>query len=291
MTFSDSRRPSFLWRLGTFVRFSHTIFALPFALISMIVAGAGRVSLLILGWILVCMVAARTAAMCFNRLMDWELDKENPRTIDRHQLITKSQGWIVLALSSLIAVAASWNLNPFCFRFSPLMLAIIFFYSVTKRFTAFSHLFLGIALGVAPLGAWAAVRGSLFSSPEPFFLAAAVITWTFGFDLIYSTLDAEFDRKKGLFSFPSRYGIPASLTLAKGLHIIAILCFATFGKVSALGPAYWAATGISALALIWEHRLAKSADPGKINQAFFQINALVSVTLLLGVCASLYLFR
>ena len=278
-----SGSPSFLLRLGTFVRFSHTVFALPFALIAMLVAGNGRVRPSVFLWILLCMIAARTAAMCFNRLMDWEIDKENPRTADRHRLIRKSQGWLVLVASTLLAIGSSWQLNPFCFRFSPLMLGIIFFYSLTKRFTAFSHLFLGIALGIAPLGAWAAVQGSLFSSPEPFVLAAAVICWTFGFDLIYATLDAAFDQKRGLFSFPSRFGIPASLRLARALHLLAAGTFAAFGIVTKMGPSYWVASAVSAGALIWEHRLANSVDPGQINRAFFQINALVSLTLLTGV--------
>ena len=290
MTRAESR-PSFLFRLGTFVRFSHTIFALPFALISMLVAGQGKVPLPLFGWILVCMIAARTAAMCFNRLVDWELDQRNPRTANRHTLLRRSQGWGVLAASCLVAVAATSQINPLCFRLSPLMLVILFFYSLTKRFTALSHLFLGIALGVAPLGAWAAVRGALFNSLPPFLLAAAVALWTFGFDLIYATLDAEFDRREGLFSFPSRHGIPAALRLAKQLHGAALLGFLAFGWSSGLGTAYWLGVGVTALALLWEHRLAASEDPKLINQAFFEVNALVSLTLLLSVCIHFQLWH
>ncbi|MEY2598185.1 MAG: 4-hydroxybenzoate polyprenyltransferase [Verrucomicrobiota bacterium] len=281
---SATERPSFLLRLGTFVRFSHTVFALPFALTAMLVAGQGRVALPVFGWILGCMVCARTAAMCFNRIADWEFDKLNPRTADRHTLVTKPQAWVVLLAGSLGAIACSARLNPLCFRLSPLMLAIIFFYSLTKRFTPYSHLFLGLALSVAPMGAWAAVTGSLFASPVPSALAFAVLCWTFGFDLIYSTLDADFDRSKNLFSFPSRFGIPATLRLAKGLHLAASLGFAAFGALSGMGPAFWGAFAITLIALVWEHRLAASADPGQINRAFFQINALVSLTLLAGVC-------
>jgi 4-hydroxybenzoate polyprenyltransferase len=127
------------------------------------------------------------------------------------------------------------------------------------------------------------VRGALFTSPEPFVLAVAVICWTFGFDLIYATLDAEFDRRKGLFSFPSRFGVPASLKLARSLHLVAVLAFVGFGALTELGTPYWIACAICARALVWEHRLAKSTDPGQINRAFFQINALVSLTLLAGV--------
>lgn len=276
--------PPFWARLGTFVRFSHTVFALPFALIAMLVAGNGRVPLRVFGWILACMVTARTAAMCFNRLADWEIDKLNPRTENRHRLVSKPAAILVLLLSSLAAILCSAQLNSLCGWLSPLMLAIIFLYSLTKRFTALCHLSLGIALGVAPIGAWTAVQGSLFFSPVPFLLASAVALWTFGFDLIYSTLDAEFDRSKGLFSFPSKYGIQASLSLAKALHLAALLLFAAFGYAAKLGTPFAVAAGICGFLLIVEHRMAASAEPARINQAFFQINALVSLTLFLGVC-------
>lgn len=284
-------RPPFLLRLGVFIRFSHTLFALPFGMISMLVASNGTVSPPLLGWILICMVAARTAAMCFNRLVDWEIDQRNPRTASRHTLLKRSQGWGVLAASCVVAVAATAQINPLCFRLSPLMLAILFFYSLTKRFTAFSHLFLGLALGVAPLGAWAAVRGSLFDALPPFLLASAVALWTFGFDLIYSTLDTEFDRTQGLFSFPSRYGIPAALRLAKALHVAAWLGFVAFGASSRLGLAYWIGCALTGLALLWEHRLAASENPERINQAFFQVNALVSLLLLGSVAIDFQLWR
>lgn len=290
MSFSSGGVP-FLVRLGTFIRFSHTVFALPFGLISMLVAGQGIPRPAVVGWILLCMVATRTAAMCFNRLVDWEIDKENPRTADRHTLLTQGQGWSVLILASAVAIYASHCLNPLCLRLSPLMLGIVFFYSVTKRFTAFSHLFLGIALGVAPMGAWAAVRGTLLDSTAPWILASSVLLWTFGFDLIYSTLDAEFDRRKGLFSFPSRFGITASLGLARILHGCAAVAFVGFGLSAGLGSAYWVAIAVAAVALVWEHRLAASPHPKHINQAFFQINALVSLALLAGVAIDLLLWK
>lgn len=273
--------PSFLTRLGTFIRFSHTVFALPFALVAMLVAGNGWPRPAVFGWILVCAVSARTLAMCFNRLMDWEIDKLNPRTEGRHKLVKKSQAWTVLALSGLLSLWASFQLNLLCFALSPVMVLILCFYSLTKRFTAFSHLFLGLALAVAPMGAWAAVRASLLDF-EPFVLACAVMLWTFGFDLIYSTLDADFDRAQGLFSFPSRFGIPAALRLAKLLHVAAALGFLAFGWLAHLGAGYGVASAVTLAALVWEHRLASSLEPGRINQAFFQINALVSMTLFAG---------
>ena len=274
-------RPPFLQRLGTFIRFSHTVFALPFALIAMLVAGGGRVGAGVFGWILVSAAAARTVAMCFNRLMDWEIDKLNPRTEGRHKLVSKSQAWSTLVVSAAFTFLATYNLNGLCFALSPVMLVILCFYSLTKRFTAFSHFFLGVALAVAPAGAWVAVRASL-ASIEPFLLGFAVLSWTFGFDLIYSTLDSEFDRKQGLFSFPSRYGIPAALRLARALHVIAALAFIAFGIVADLGAGYGVACVITLGALGWEHKLACTLDPALINRAFFQINAVVSMTLLAG---------
>lgn len=278
-----SSSPAFALRLGRFVRFSHTLFALPFALISFLVASEGTLRASVLGWILLCMVGARTAAMCFNRLADWNFDQLNPRTSDRHRLVTKAQALTVLLLSSLLAIYSAAQLNPLCFWLSPLMLAVLFFYSLTKRFTAFSHLVLGVALAIAPIGAWIALRPSLFDSPIPYLLAAAVACWTFGFDLIYSTLDVAFDRSQGLYSFPSRYGIPAALRLARALHILAALGFGLFGWVAHLRTGYWVAFAVCVCALVWEHRLAASQEVGQINRAFFQINALVSLTLFAGV--------
>jgi 4-hydroxybenzoate polyprenyltransferase len=274
-------KPPFLLRLATFIRFSHTVFALPFGLIAMLAAGNGRVSAGVFGWILLCMVASRTMAMCFNRLMDWEIDKLNPRTEGRHRLVAKRHAWIVLLFCALLAVLAAAKLNPLCLALSPLMLLILCFYSLTKRFTAFSHLFLGLALAVAPIGAWVAVRGTLFELP-PLLLGGAVLFWTFGFDLIYSTLDAEFDRAQRLFSFPSKYGVPAALRLARLLHLVAVILFWAFGRAAHLGSAYNAACVITLAALFWEHRLARTLLPERINQAFFQINALVSLALFTG---------
>jgi 4-hydroxybenzoate polyprenyltransferase len=274
-------KPPFFLRLATFIRFSHTVFALPFGLIAMLAAGGGRVSAAVFGWILVCTVAARTLAMCFNRLVDWEIDKRNPRTEGRHRLVSKPHAWLVLLLSTLVAVFSAGKLNPLCLALSPLMLLILCFYSLTKRFTPFSHLFLGLALAVAPVGAWVAVRGTLLELP-PLLLGGGVLCWTFGFDLIYSTLDTEFDRSEGLFSFPSKYGIPAALRLARVLHLVAAALFCAFGWAAQLGPAYVAACSLTVAALFWEHQLAETLIPERINQAFFQINALVSLVLLAG---------
>ena len=284
------RAAAYLSRLAEFIKFSHTVFALPFALSSMAVAAGGMPSLRVFGWILFCMVAARTAAMSFNRLVDWEIDKENPRTARRHTLVRKSHAWLLLLIAAGLTVFGTWTLNRLCFVLSPAMLALILFYSVTKRFTTFPHFFLGLALSAAPMGAWAAVTNDL-RSPTPYFLAAAVLCWSFGFDLIYSTMDVEFDRRKGLFSFPARYGIPAALRLARGLHAGAAAGFALFGWSAQLGAFYWSAFAIVLAVLFLEQKMARQPDTASINQAFFNANAVVSVALLLGICLDLWARR
>ena len=278
---------SYLSKLAEFIKFSHTVFALPFALIAMAVAAGGMPPLRVFGWILFCMVAARTAAMSFNRLVDWEIDKENPRTARRHTLMRKSHAWVLFFVAAGLTILGTWMLNRLCFILSPVMLALILFYSVTKRFTAFPHFFLGLALSAAPMGAWAAVANSL-ATPTPYFLAAAVLCWSFGFDLIYSTMDVEFDRRKGLFSFPARYGVPAALRLARGLHVGAAAGFALFGWSAQLGAFYWGACAIVVVVLFLEQRMARNPDTASINQAFFNANAVVSMALLLGVCLDLW---
>ena len=281
------RAAAYLSRLAEFIKFSHTVFALPFALSSMAVAAGGMPSLRVFGWILFCMVAARTAAMSFNRLVDWEIDKENPRTARRHTLVRKSHAWLLLLIAAGLTIFGTWMLNRLCFVLSPAMLALILFYSVTKRFTTFPHFFLGLALSAAPMGAWAAVTSDL-RSPTPYFLAAAVLCWSFGFDLIYSTMDVEFDRRKGLFSFPARYGIPAALRLARGLHAGAAAGFALFGWSAQLGAFYWSGFAIVLAVLFLEQKMARQPDTASINHAFFNANAVVSVALLLGVCLDLW---
>src|SRR5678815_3192690 len=170
-----------------FIRFSHTIFAMPFALGSMLVAGNGWPPWRLFGFILLAMVCARTAAMCFNRVVDWEIDRRNPRTWERHTLMSRVEAIVLLLASAAGFVAAASQINRLCFALSPLALVIVFFYSLTKRFTSFSHFFLGLALSVAPVGAWLAVRGH-FALP-PLILAFAVLLWVAGFDMIYATLD------------------------------------------------------------------------------------------------------
>lgn len=200
-------------RILRLVRFSHTVFALPFALGSMLVAAHGLPPARTFGLIIACMVFARTAAMLFNRLADWEIDQRNPRTADRHTLVPRPLAVALLIASSAAFVAASWFLNRFVFWLSPCALAAVFFYSLTKRFTSMSHLFLGLALSISPVGAWLAVRGA-FSFP-PLVLGLAVIFWVAGFDIIYATQDYQFDRSEGLHSLVVRLGLRRSLQWAQ----------------------------------------------------------------------------
>jgi 4-hydroxybenzoate polyprenyltransferase len=262
-----------------FIKFSHTVFALPFALIAMWTAGRGQVSWRVAWWILCCMVAARTAAMSFNRLVDWEIDKGNPRTAGRHRLVSKGGGRVLMLLSCVLFVVGAAQLNRLCLRLSPVALVIILFYSITKRFTAFSHFFLGCALGVAPIGAWAAVGGEVLN-PVPLALGVSVVCWVFGFDLIYATMDVDFDRRRGLFSFPARYGVPLAMRVAQGLHVLAVAGFLVFGWLAGFSWIYFVAWLLAAAALVWEHGVAGTAE---VNKAFFNVNAAVSITLLAGV--------
>ncbi len=270
-----------------FVKFSHTIFALPFALIAMLVAARGLPSWRVLGLILLCMVSARTAAMAFNRLADWDWDKLNPRTANRSRLVTPGTAKAMVLVSLALFAVGSWLLNPLCTALCPVAILLVLGYSVTKRFTAYCHLFLGLALGAAPIGAWAAVTGSL-ATPAPWLLMLGVLAWVFGFDLIYATMDAEFDRKAGLHSFPSRYGIPAALRLATVLHGAAWVFFLLFGLAAHLGWLWLAAMVGVAVALVLEQKWSRSSDVGKINAAFFQINAVVSLLLLSSALLSLW---
>lgn len=227
------------------------------------------------------MVTARTLAMLFNRIVDYELDRENPRTSERSRLVSKAAARVAFILFVAAFVFGASRLNILCAALSPVAVALICFYSMTKRFTPWCHAFLGLALSAAPVGAWAAVTGTLLAL-EPFILGLGVLLWVFGFDLIYSTLDIEFDRRTGLFSFPARFGLDLSLQFSVFLHILSMAFFGVFGLVAELGPGY----GISCLVclplLFLEQRWARSLDPGKVNQAFFHVNAAVSILLLAG---------
>ncbi len=257
------------------IRFSHTIFALPFALGALVVAANGCPNMRVLLLVVACMVLARTAAMLFNRLVDWSIDQKNPRTAARHLLVSKSIGWVLLIITAIGFLSASAAINHLTALLAPVALAIIFFYSVTKRFTSATHFFLGLALAVAPAGAWIAQRGRL--DLPPLVLGAGVVCWVAGFDLIYATQDADFDRREGLHSLVVRLGVAGSLRLAQWLHAVAFLALIGFGLTAKLGIPYYAAMPLIAGALIYEHRAARKLDLAAINRAFFQSNAFVSV--------------
>jgi 4-hydroxybenzoate polyprenyltransferase len=271
-----------LSRFLRLIRFSHTIFALPFALGALVVAANGLPSGRTLLLVLVCMVCARTAAMLFNRFVDWSLDQRNPRTASRHLLVPKSILLVALIGSSAAFLAAASAINRLTFVLSPLALAIVFFYSLTKRFTAATHFFLGLALAVSPIGAWIAQRGDV--DLAPFVLAIGVICWVAGFDLIYATQDFDFDQREGVRSLVVKLGIAHSLRLAQLLHLLLLVALIGFGFVAKLGPIYFCAMLLVAVALVYEHRSARSLDVAGINRAFFQSNAFVSAVFLAAVC-------
>jgi 4-hydroxybenzoate polyprenyltransferase len=264
------------------IRFSHTIFALPFALGALIVAANGWPSLRILLLVLVCMMFARTGAMLFNRLVDWSLDQRNPRTASRHLLISKSAASLLLVLSSVGFILAAAAINRLTFILAPIALLVIFFYSLTKRFTSATHFFLGLALAVAPVGAWIAQTGRI--DIAPLVLGFGVICWVAGFDLIYATQDYDFDRREGIRSLVVKLGIFRSLRLAQLLHLLTLVALIGFGLVAKLGPLYYWSMPLVAAALVYEHKINKLNIAG-INRAFFQSNAFVSAVFLVAVCA------
>lgn len=263
------------------IRFSHTVFALPFALGALVVAANGWPSLRVLVLVLLCMVFARTAAMLFNRLVDWSLDQRNPRTASRHLLLSKSIAVALLVFSSAGFVASAAAINRLTFVLAPIALFVIFFYSLTKRFTSATHFFLGLALAVAPVGAWIAQTGRIDISP--IVLGFGVLCWVAGFDLIYATQDYDFDRREGIHSLVVKLGIARSLRLAQLLHLLTLVALIGFGFVAKLGPLYYWSMPLVAAALIYEHRIEK-LDLAGINRAFFKTNAFVSAVFLVAVC-------
>jgi len=271
-----------LSRFLRLIRFSHTIFALPFALGALVVAANGWPSWRILFLVIVCMVFARTAAMLFNRLVDWSLDQRNPRTASRHLLLSKSAAQVLLVMSSAGFVVAAAAINRLTFILAPIALALIFFYSVTKRFTSATHFFLGLALAIAPVGAWIAQTGQIDLAPVV--LGAGVICWVAGFDLIYATQDYDFDRREGIRSLVVKLGIAGSLRLAQLLHLLTFVALVGFGLAAKLGALYYWSMPLIVAALFYEHKTEK-LDLGGINRAFFQSNAFVSAVFLVAVCA------
>ena len=264
---------------GRMIKFSHSIFALPFALSGAALA-ATRFSIGLgqIGWIIVAMVGARSAAMGFNRLADRHIDAANPRTAQRELpqgLVSPVAVGVFVGLSAATLVYAAWNLNPLCFYLSPVVLGVLFFYSLTKRFTWACHLVLGLSLGGAPLGAWIAVTGG-FAWP-PVLLGLAVLCWSAGFDILYACQDFEFDTATGLHSIPVRFGVDASLNIARFLHVFAVVCLVVVGYLMVLQAVYFLGVALITGLLVYEHWLVRSDDLSKVNIAFMTMNAVISV--------------
>lgn len=271
------------------IRFSHTVFALPFALGAFIIAANGRPTARVFFLVLLCMIFARTAAMLFNRLVDWSIDQRNPRTASRHRLLAKSalRAWLVVSIVGFLVSSAA--INHMTALLSPIALAIVFLYSLTKRFTSATHFFLGFALATAPAGAWIAQTGRL--AWPPVILGAGVVCWVAGFDLIYATQDYDFDRREGLRSLVVKLGIARSLRLAQWLHLLMLCALIGFGYSARLSPIYYCAIPLAGAALAYEHRSASKLDIAGINRAFFQSNAFVSAIFIAAVCADRFLAR
>lgn len=284
-------------RLNTylsFVRFSHTVFALPFALTGALLAlhrapltmgEAGRR----VGWILVAMVAARSAAMGFNRLVDASYDALNPRTAAREiprGAMRRLEAAIFVGVMSAGFVLAAWKLGPLCFFLSPVALAIVFWYSLAKRVTAYTQMFLALAMAVAPVGGWLAAGGPV-TAVEPWLLGAAIGAWVGGFDILYACQDLDFDRAHGLRSIPVRFGVRRSLAMSRVMHGIAAVCLAALGAVAKLGGVYLLGVALVAVLLAYEQSLVSEHDLSQVKRAF-DLNGYVGILYFVSTAASIY---
>lgn len=276
---------------ASFVRFSHSVFALPFAL-----AGALLASRLVAltgvraVWIVACMVAARSAAMGFNRLVDAAYDARNPRTAGREiprGAMTRREAVVFVVVSSAAFVACTIPLGPLCLALSPVALGIVFWYSVAKRFTSYTQLFLGLAMAVAPVGGWMAAGGPPLRA-EPWLLGLAIGTWVAGFDVLYACQDLDFDTREGLRSIPVRFGLRRAIAIARGLHVIAVVALAAVGLVAGLGHIYMIGVALVALLLVYEQSLVGPDDLSQVKRAF-DLNGWVGVLYLVATAADVYL--
>ena len=274
------------------IKFEHTLFALPFALLGMLLAAEGLPEGRIVLWIVVAMIGARSAAMGWNRLVDREIDAANPRTAQRALPAgLVSPGFVaafVVANLALLLLAA-WRLNPLCLALAPVAIVVLLGYSYTKRFTWAAHLALGLALAGAPLGAWIAVAGSF--APTPFVLAGIVVTWVAGFDVLYALQDEAFDRARGLASIPARFGAVAALAISAALHLVtlALLVALPYVYPPRLGPAYWVGVAGCAALLAYQHAVVRPGDLSRLNAAFFTANGLLALWLLAATATGLFL--
>ncbi len=264
------------------IKIEHSIFALPFAMIGALLAARGWPTGHQVLWIIVAMVGARSAAMSFNRLIDHKLDAQNPRTAERALpagLLSIRFVAVFALFSSAILVFAAYQLNSLAFRLSPVALAILFLYSYTKRFTVYSHLVLGFCLGIAPVAAWIAIRGSL--SPSILLLTAAVTLWTAGFDILYACQDIDFDRRAGLHSVPQRWGIARALQVSTAMHALMVVLLFGLARAEQLGWISLLGVAVTAALLLYEHSLVKPFDLSRLDAAFFSINGWIGILLML----------
>ena len=267
------------------IKIQHTVFALPFAVMSAFLAAGGMPKVEQLIWIVVCMVGARSAAMAFNRIVDARFDAKNPRT--RERALPSGQVGIgsylaFLIASSILFIFSAWMLNQLAFCLSPVALVIVFFYSLTKRFTAFSHFWLGLAISIAPIGAWVAIREEI--SFISLLLGAAVVFWLIGFDILYSCMDIEADRVNRLHSIPQRFGVEMALKVAWVSHaVMVVFLLILLESMVLLGPVYLAGVVLVAGLLIYEHSLVKKDDLSNVNMAFFNVNGIISIGLMVFV--------
>jgi 4-hydroxybenzoate polyprenyltransferase len=274
------------------IKFEHTIFALPFAYLGMLLAAHGWPGWGVFLWITVAMAAARTVAMGFNRIADRFWDARNPRTAQRPLVtgaISLRTAWMGTAAAALILLLAAWQLNALTLVLTPVALVFLFGYSFTKRFTDLSHFILGMTDGLAPVGAWVAVRGSLFTAGDlpAWLLLAAVTLWIGGFDLIYACQDVDFDRQYGLHSIAANAGVAYALRLSAVCHTVMMAILLAIAAIMGLGWPYWLALAIVAGLVVYEHRLVSPEDLSKVNVAFFNVNSYISVVLFGGVLAAI----
>jgi 4-hydroxybenzoate polyprenyltransferase len=274
---------------GSFVRFSHSVFALPFALAgALLAAQRAPLTLAKVVWILVAMVSARSAAMGFNRVADRRIDALNPRTADRELprgAMSYGEAVTFVTVASALFCFAAYELNPLCFALSPVALAIVFWYSLAKRYTTWTQFFLGLAMAVAPVGGWLAVGGG--AGWEPWILALAIGTWVGGFDVLYACQDLEFDRAQRLRSIPVRFGVRLSLAISRAMHLIAVTCLLALAWVAPLGGIYVAGVAIVAALLAYEQSLVSPDDLSQVKRAF-DLNGYVGILYLTVLVLGLY---
>jgi len=270
------------------IKFKHTVFAMPFALMGAFLAGRGFPPLRVFFWVIVAMVGARTAAMTFNRIVDRRFDAANPRTEKRAipaGEVTMGESWLMVIGSSLVFFFACWMLNTMALIIAPIALSLTFVYSLTKRFTWLCHVVLGVALAFSPLGGWVAVAGSL--SGYPWVLSLGVLFWVAGFDCIYACLDADFDRKAGLYSMPASFGRKKAFRLAVFFHVLAFFLFTLTGYLQGLNVVYYIGIVLTGGALFYQHIVVNPKDLSKIQVSFFSMNGFIALTLFMVTWISL----